>query len=60
MIEATPLVIACIPTCNEEKTIAKVVLRTKKYVDKVLVCDDGSEDTTGEIAERWSAEVIRW
>jgi len=29
MIEAEPLVIACIPICNEEKTIAKGVCRQR-------------------------------
>jgi glycosyltransferase involved in cell wall biosynthesis len=52
-------VIACIPAYNEEKTIAKVVLKTKKYVDKVIVCDDGSTDMTGEIAEAVGAKLIR-
>jgi glycosyltransferase involved in cell wall biosynthesis len=52
-------IIACIPAYNEEKTIAKVVLKAKKYVDKVIVCDDGSTDMTGEIAEAIGAKVIR-
>jgi glycosyltransferase involved in cell wall biosynthesis len=52
-------IIACIPAYNEEKTIAKVVLKTKKYVDKVIVCDDGSTDMTAEIAEAIGAKVIR-
>ncbi|MEM4467006.1 MAG: glycosyltransferase family 2 protein [Nitrososphaerota archaeon] len=54
-----PYIIACIPAYNEEKTIAKVILKTKKYVDKVIVCDDGSIDMTAEIAEALGAEVIR-
>ncbi|MEM4213727.1 MAG: glycosyltransferase family 2 protein [Candidatus Methanomethylicaceae archaeon] len=54
-----PLVIACIPAYNEERNIASVLLKTMKYVDKVIVCDDGSLDMTGEIAERLGAEVIR-
>jgi glycosyltransferase involved in cell wall biosynthesis len=52
-------VIACIPAYNEECTIAKVVILTQRYVDKVIVCDDGSTDMTGEIARRLGAEVIR-
>jgi GTP:adenosylcobinamide-phosphate guanylyltransferase len=52
-------IIACIPAYNEEKTIAKVVLKAKKYVDKVIVCDDGSTDMTAEIAEAVGAKVIR-
>lgn len=51
--------IACIPAYNEERTIATVVLRTMKHVDRVLVCDDGSSDMTSEIAERLGADVIR-
>lgn len=54
-----PYILACIPAYNEEKTIAKVILKTKKYVDKVIVCDDGSADMTAEIAEALGAEVIR-
>ena len=45
-------IVACIPAFNEERTIAKVVNRTQKHADKVIVCDDGSTDLTGEIAEK--------
>jgi len=48
-----------IPAYNEEKSIAKVIMKTKKYADKVVVCDDGSSDFTGSIAEALGAEVIR-
>ena len=51
--------IACIPALNAEKTIARVVLGCQKYVDKVVVCDDGSTDMTGEIASRLGAKVLR-
>jgi len=54
-----PIVVAAIPAYDEEKTIAKVVLQAQRYVDKVVVCDDGSRDLTAEIAERLGAEVIR-
>lgn len=54
-----PKILACIPAYNEEKTIAKVVIQTQRHVDKVLVCDDGSEDMTKEIAERLGATVVR-
>jgi glycosyltransferase involved in cell wall biosynthesis len=50
--------IACIPAYNEEKAIAKIVLLCKKYVNEVLVCDDGSTDMTGEIATAVGAYVI--
>jgi len=54
-----PSIIACIPAYNEERTIAKVVLLAQKHVDKVVVCDDGSSDLTGDIAEKLGAFVIR-
>ncbi len=53
-----PLLVAGIPAYNEEGTIAKLVLCAQKYVDVVLVCDDGSTDCTAEIAERVGADVI--
>jgi len=37
----------------------KVILLTQKHVDKVLVCDAGSTDMTGEIAEKLGADVMR-
>jgi len=54
-----PFVVACIPAFNEEKTIAKVVLQAQRFVNRVVVCDDGSTDMTAEIAEHLGAEVIR-
>jgi len=54
-----PLVVAAIPAYNEESTIARVILLTQRCVDKVIVCDDGSTDTTAEIAERIGADVVR-
>ena len=54
-----PFIVVGIPAYNEEKTIAKVILKAQRFADKVIVCDDGSSDLTGEIAERLGAEVIR-
>jgi len=54
-----PLVVACIPAFNEERNIGGVIVRAKRYVDRVVVCDDGSGDLTGEIAEGLGAAVIR-
>jgi glycosyltransferase involved in cell wall biosynthesis len=56
---STLSVIVGIPAFNEEKTIARVVLEAQKYADIVVVCDDGSSDMTGEIAERLGAVVVR-
>ena len=54
-----PFVVAGIPAYNEERSIARVIVKAMNYVDRVIVCDDGSTDMTGEIAERLGAEVIR-
>lgn len=53
-----PFVIVAIPAFNEEVAIGSVVVRCKKYVDKVIVVDDGSKDHTVEIAKLVGAEVI--
>ena len=52
-------VVTCIPAYNEEKTIARVVIEAQKYSDIVIVCDDGSTDYTGTIAEKLGAIVIK-
>lgn len=52
-------VAVCIPAFNEEKSIAKVILGVSRFANVVIVCDDGSSDMTGEIAERMGAKVIR-
>ena len=54
-----PFVVAGIPAYNEEKTIARVVLQAQKYAKRVVVCDDGSKDLTGKIAERLGADVVK-
>jgi len=51
--------VAVIPAYNEEYSIAKVILGTKRYVDRVIVCDDGSKDMTSVIAEELGATVVR-
>jgi glycosyltransferase involved in cell wall biosynthesis len=57
--EAKPFVVVGIPAFNEESSIARVVLEAQRFADAVVVCDDGSEDMTGKIAERLGADVIR-
>jgi glycosyltransferase involved in cell wall biosynthesis len=52
-------VVACIPAYNEERSIAKTILQTQRFVDRVIVVDDGSEDMTATISERLGATVIR-
>ena len=48
-----------IPAYNEEKTIAKIIVKLKKTVDQIIVCDDGSTDSTSEIAESLGATVVK-
>ncbi len=52
-------VVSCIPAKDEEGTIARVVVRAMRHVEKVFICDDGSADMTGEIAKRLGGEVLR-
>ena len=40
-----------IPAFNEEKNIAKIITKIKKLSYSIIVCNDGSSDMTGEIAE---------
>jgi glycosyltransferase involved in cell wall biosynthesis len=50
--------IACLPAFNVEGTIESVINESKKYVDKVIVCNDGSSDRTEEIARQCGAIVV--
>lgn len=47
-----------IPALNEEISIGSIVIKTKKYVNRVIVVDDGSTDNTAEIARIAGADVI--
>ncbi len=49
---------AVIPAYNEARAIGQVVGRARKFVDKVIVVDDGSMDKTAEIARAAGAEVF--
>jgi len=53
-----PLVVARIPAYDEERTMGGVVVRAW-YMDRVVVCDDGSGDLTGAVAGRLGALVVR-
>ncbi|AKB19820.1 MULTISPECIES: glycosyltransferase family 2 protein [unclassified Methanosarcina] len=53
------LTIAAMPAYNESHVITEVILGCKKYVDKVIVVDDGSSDNTAEIAESVGGYVVR-
>jgi len=47
-----------IPAYNEEKNIAKIIIKLKKITDSIIVCDDGSSDMTSEIAKNLGVIVI--
>lgn len=54
----------CLPTLNEEKTIAKEIVIMKSelmtrfpLLDEIIVIDSGSEDRTLEIASEFGADV---
>ena len=51
-------VIAIIPAYNEEETIGDVIRETKKYVDDVIVINDGSTDRTEDVAKKAGAKVV--
>jgi len=47
-----------IPAFNEEKNIASIIQKLSQVADTVIVCNDGSSDDTGKIAENLGAVVI--
>jgi glycosyltransferase involved in cell wall biosynthesis len=47
-----------IPAYNEEKNIASIILRIKKITEDIIVCDDGSNDLTADIATKMGAMLI--
>ncbi len=51
--------VACLPAYNEEQKIYDIVKNTSKFVDKVIVCDDGSNDQTFENAKKAGAIVTK-
>ena len=53
------MLVAVIPSYNEEKNIRSVVEKVKKYTDKVIVVDDGSTDKTSVEAEKAGAIVYK-
>ena len=47
-----------IPAYNEEKNIASIIIKLKNIADTIIVCNDGSSDSTSEIAKKLGAVVI--
>ena len=51
-------IIIGLPAYNEEKNIASIIMNLKKVYDEIIVCDDGSTDLTGPIAEKMGVIVV--
>jgi len=49
---------AGIPAFNEEKNVGSMIVELLKFVDIVIVCNDGSNDNTGMIAKKMGAIVV--
>jgi len=47
-----------IPAYNEEKNIASIIVKLRDIADIIIVCNDGSSDSTSEIAKNLGAIVI--
>ena len=47
-----------VPAFNEEKNIASLLIKLKKISQNIIVCNDGSSDLTGNIAEELGVIVI--
>ena len=47
-----------LPAYNEEKNIAKIISTLQELDYSVIVCNDGSSDQTGKIAEKMGAMVV--
>ncbi|VFJ12510.1 glycosyltransferase family 2 protein [Candidatus Nitrosocosmicus franklandus] len=57
--QASENVIAIIPAFNEENNITNIVNSVKKFVNAVIVVDDGSADETYQRALSTGAKIIR-
>jgi glycosyltransferase involved in cell wall biosynthesis len=47
--------LALVPAYNEEHYVVSVLVRLMEYIERVIVCDDGSVDLMGEMAEALDA-----
>ncbi len=52
------MIVIGIPAYNEEKNIAKLIVQLQNNGYSIIVCNDGSNDMTGEIAEKMDVIVI--
>lgn len=54
-----PKIFAVVAAFNEEKTISAVLADLGKYVDRIIVVDDGSSDKTPEMAKGEKVILLR-
>ncbi|MFW6102495.1 MAG: glycosyltransferase family 2 protein [Chloroflexota bacterium] len=52
-------VLAGIAAYNEARYVGSIVVQARRYVDEVIVVDDGSTDNTASVAELAGATVVR-
>lgn len=50
-----PVVVALLLAYNEEHHVASVLVCLRRHVDVMIMCDDGSVDLAGEMAEALDA-----
>jgi len=48
-----------IPAYNEEKNISEILQKLQKITNKIIVCDDGSSDSTAKIAKEMGVLVVQ-
>lgn len=53
------LTVAAMPAYNVSPTISDVIMGCRKYVDRVVVIDDGSSDNTAKVAHSLGAYVVK-
>ena len=58
-MRSTSRIAVIIPALNEEKAIGQVISEIPSWVDQIIVADNGSIDTTAEMARLAGAQVVR-
>jgi len=51
--------VALIPAYNEGENIKQVIETTQPYVDRVVVCDDGSSDNIQTVLDTVDVDIIK-
>jgi glycosyltransferase involved in cell wall biosynthesis len=51
-------IVAVVPAYNEASTIGPIIDKTDRFVDEVVVIDDGSSDDTAAVAKNHGATVV--